>query len=176
MGKKKKHDRKKYVDSSDIVARITESLNKKGRISKGSKKEVRMLRYACPHHKYNKKTHKIEPTLAKTGGGNGKMLFCEACKASFTGQILTDKEVDNGMKKAQDIVQQLKFLVHAAGGDQEDVRYVTNAAVAIYQLPGFYKKARRVVEKQQHLGGKKRKHERGDRNKMEHFGSWKAQK
>lgn len=172
MGKKKnkkEYDGKKYVDSSDIVARVTEALNKKGRISKGSKKEVRMLRYACPHHMFDKKKGKVVPTLGKSGGGNGKMLYCNACKASFTGQILTDKEVDNGMRKAQDIVQQLKFLIHAAGGSQEDVRYVTNAAVAIYQLPGVYKKARKIVEKKQKLG---KKDKRNTKKQSNQFGAW----
>lgn len=163
MGKNKEKKRV-YHDANDILSLVSAKVNKKGEIKGDSKKETRMLRYACPHHKLSKKGNR-KPTIDKPDGS--KYLICYMCGAKFTGQLLNDQELANALKKPKDIIQQMKYLATAVGVDKDASRFITQAAIDIYSLEKYYRNMRKKVDNDNKLK-KKKKNNSGN----ERLGGW----
>lgn len=168
MGKdKKKHEGELY-DAGDILAIITKNVRENGKL-KGPNKKT--LAYACGHH-IRTKSGKLKSEVETVTSRNSKKryLHCKICKADFTGAFLNDEELRNALRKPQDMIQQMKYVMHASGADKESIRFVTNAAIVLYRLPKYYKDLRKVVMKQNQLSKKGKKREYDDSS---NFGAWK---
>lgn len=153
-------------DPGDILAIVTKTMKQYGKL-KGKNKKI--LAYGCGHH-ILKKNGKPDPRIETRKNKAGQQyLHCKICGADFTGTLLTDKQLEDALRKPQDIIQQMKFIVHSSGGDRNAVRFVTEASILLYRLPKVYKNMRKVVSKQEELkkAGKKKRYSNDSS-----FGTW----
>lgn len=169
MGKKKK--KIETYDAADIISTVTKSLTKKGKIKGDSDKQTKILKLACPHHKFvvkkdGKKYHKeLEATLRN----EGNYLVCKMCKAKIRANMMDDQELEKSIGKTMDVIQQMKFLIPATteGETKDAIRYVTRMAVDVGQIPKVYKNLRKVVKKSEQVRKRKNRHREDGA-----FGDW----
>ena len=153
-------------DASDIIQTITKSLTKKGKIKGRNKKETKMLTYACPHNKLNKKGE-IVPQIETVG----KMLRCRMCHAEFSGHIYMDDEIRKMLKNTMYLINQMKFMMPALKADKDTQRFVTQLAVSMEQVPKIYHRIRKVADKRTEMQRKKKNKQNRDNDG---YGSWRA--
>ena len=131
---------KNEYDAADIIDIISKNLNKKGRIKGKTKKETKALIAMCVHHKKNK---------------------------TINGQLASDEEVAEIMKRPLAMIEQMKFMAASMGADKETMRFVTTLSSLNARAPKVYRDMRKIVEKKSHLKNKKT-----NRNQNASFGGW----
>lgn len=145
------------------VKLLSEHTNRKGKL-KGTKKEKKYLKCACPHHTYNRKG-KMKATIEHDGSGNCRCFMCgDIIPLKFANDSDLQKSTDQFYKN----VTQCKLMVQSVGAGKEAVQQVTETAIAVKQFPKLYKNVRNAVQKRDKI--KKNKKKNHTRNTS--FGGW----
>lgn len=157
-------DKKK---ATNIVAAVTESLNKHGEIKAKNKKETKNLKAMCPHHKINKKG-KIKPTVCNDGNG---VCYCTMCGHKFSTHLYTNDESKKIIDKFTGMLDQARFMNEAADLGKETGNYLGRLSVDTSHFGKTYKKIKKAVERTEHV--KKKKRDRRNNNGGNSYGGWK---
>lgn len=148
------------------VIEITKATrNHKGRIRGNSKKETKLLRRACPHHRYNKKG-KLKPTIINRGDG---VCVCEMCGAEFPTQIVKKGEIKDVMENMLGYVDQALFASVSGDLSPKVIEELCGLKVMMHKFPKDYAKIMNVVSKEDNIRRKKKKN-RG--NYSSQYGGW----
>lgn len=153
----------KSSTKSKAVMQVTKSLNKKGKLKGKNKKETKMLKGMCPHHKLNKHG-KVKPTIFSN---DGESLICELCGARFPGHFFSNSEIKEIVEDMEVLNNQNKFMAVAIGAGEGTVDFFAQMGVALKSYKKNSKKLRNVAEKQNKVK-KKSKSASGSAN----YGSW----
>ena len=145
------------------VVKITKALTKKGKLKGNNKKETKMLKHICPHHKINKKG-KVVPTIFN----NGDYCVCTMCKHKFPASFYTNDEYDEAIGTMTEMNDQAKFMSVATNAGDNMVDYFANMGAMLGTFKKNAKKLRNVAEKQGSVKQKKKKHNQGSSM----YGSW----
>lgn len=161
MGKKNELDIK-----GSLVATITNNLNKHGEIRGESKKQRKMLKAACPHHKITKKG-KIKPTIYNDGNNT---CTCEMCGAKFTTHLHTKEETKKIVGNMKEMLDQARFMNQAADLGKETATYLAKLSVDVSHFSKTYGKIKKAVERSENVKNKKKKN-RGNGGGSS-YGAW----
>lgn len=160
----KKHATGK-LGNVDVIRVTTDSLNKKGKIKGKNKKEERVKRGACVHHKYNKK-NKVKPDCDNEKG----KCHCRMCDARFRHKPYSDDEVVKNLNPVKEMNNQLKFVAVATNAGPEAIRYASQLGAMLECFRKNYKAVISIAIKQDRVKkkGKKNKSNSGSAA----LGSW----
>lgn len=128
---------KKNKETISIIANVTKSLTKKGKL------KDKKLKLSCCHMVYSKKG-KLKSKIVNNNDGT---CTCELCKQSFAGKLYEKDEVKEIISPVMDLLQGTKYTAAAAGVNNEGLNYVVGTMMAVKKLPKFYSKIRKVVAK-----------------------------
>ena len=126
------------------VIQVTKSLNKKGKLKGRNKKETKMLKGVCPHHRLNKHG-KIKPTIFSN---DGESIICELCGARFPASFFSNDAMKDIVSEMKSLNDQNKFTSVAIGAGDATVDYFAQMGVALQSYVKNSKKLRNVAEKQ----------------------------
>lgn len=150
-----------------IIARITESRNKHGKIKGKDKKETKALKYMCFHHYYSKKGN-IKPATINDNNGH---IVCEMCGRTINTEIRKDSDIEEMIRNMMNIVDQTKFIVEASGMGAEAEDYLAKFSVELMKFKKVYKNVTKVALKNENVKTKKKK-QKSSGSGSENFGSW----
>lgn len=153
------------------IKRITESLNKHGEIKGSSKKETKILRGLCVHHKYNKKG-KIVAEIVNDGEGT---CTCLMCRHEFTTKLPTMKELDEIVDEMIKLNDQAKFMAVSVDAGDETIKYLAAMGVQLMNYKKTYSKLKSIAERQETIKNGKKKKSKGKDNfgsGSGNYGSW----
>lgn len=145
------------------VIKVTKSLNKKGKLKGSNKKETKMLKGICPHHKITKKG-KVVPTIFN----NGDYCICSICGGKFPASFYTNDEMDTIVGGMKEMNNQAKFMSIATNAGDQMSDYFATMGSMLVSFKKNAKKLRTVAEKQGSVREKKKKRNQGSSM----YGSW----
>ena len=168
--KKKGNTRIPTIASNTVTARITKSLNKKGRIKGKTKEETKLLKAVCNGHKLNKKG-KVRAIIVNRGDG-----YCEcACGTVFPAAPYKKEEVKDMIQPLKELLHQGRFMCEAAGIDTATQQYFADTSIRIEKLPKIYNRVKKVVEKNDNnKKNKKNKKNKGYNYDSDALAAWKV--
>ena len=135
------------------VKLVTEALNKKGALKGKSKKETKVLKALCPHHKYSKKG-KLKPTIFNNGDGT---CVCTMCGKKFPASLYNNENLGQIVGDMKTLNEQSKYMAVATGAGPATIDYYSQFGVMIGNYKKSYKKLRNVIAKQDSIKQKKKK-------------------
>lgn len=156
-------DFKKQNGKQATVVKVTNSLNKHGVIKGKDKKETKMLKWQCPHHKLTKKG-KLKSMIYNDGNG---VCSCSMCGHKFPPRIANKTEIAKVVNKTIQYVDQARYMVTAADLGQESETYLERLSVDINRFPKVYGRIGHVINKHDNTKKKKNK----NRNRYNDSGS-----
>ena len=142
---------------------VTRVLDRKGRLKGKNKKQTKILKYSCVHHKYNKKMNKVKTTAKKVGNS----LICSACGAEISKQFFPKNQVKDICNELQEIVQQAKFLSVACGTSPDTINFFSKFSVELSMFPKAYKRLSEIANNR----GKMKK-KKNDYSGSRQYGAW----
>ena len=145
------------------VVKVTKSTNKKGNLKGKNKKETKMLKAICPHHRINKKG-KVVPTIFN----NGDYCICTLCGAKFRANFYSKEEVKEAVGAMKEMNNQAKFMSVATNAGENMCDYFGSFGAMIGTFSKNMKKITKVAQKQGAVKEKKKKHDQGSSM----YGSW----
>lgn len=146
---------------------VSNNINKKGELRGKSKKETKILKKACFHHKITKKGH-LKPTIYNNGDG---VCTCLTCGASFPTKIATKEELEEMIKKVRQYIEQLKFMAASAGFvDKGLEEYILMLQIYLSKLDNLYCRITKSVRKKENFSKNKKKKNNGGSNSS--LGGW----
>lgn len=166
---KQKQKGKSEVSKGSPIQKVTESLNKRGRIKGASKKETRALKGLCVHHKFNKKG-KLRADIINDGNGECTCLMCEY---SFPAKLLSHEKVIDSIDEMIRLNNQSKFMAVAVDAGDETIKYFATMGVQLMNYRKTYLKLKNIAERQENI--KKGKKGKGKNNYgvgSTNYGGW----
>ena len=157
------------ASKGSIIAKISENVNKNGKIKGKNKKQTKDLKNACFHHYYNKRG-KLKPRIHNNGSGK---CTCSMCSHSFTTKLKSKAEITELNDDYMEAIDQTKFIVASAGLGKECEDYLANLAIGVGKFPKMYCKIKHQAEKTESV--KKKKNKSGNKNNSysSAMGGWK---
>lgn len=165
MAKNKKPDYK--LNDGSVVAIISQNITKNGKIRGKNKKQTRVLRGACVHHRLNK-SNKCKPTISNDGKS---MCTCRLCGGTFKGRSYSNEEIENKIKGAVEVNNQLKYMSVAVNAGNDAVRYSSELGSMLATFKKNYKKINSIAQKAESVKNKKKKKKNG--SDYSAMGGWK---
>lgn len=163
---KEKRRRNNIYGSKKIIVPImdvTDALNKKGKLKGKNKKQTKILKASCVHHRYTKRMH-----IKTTAKPIGSSLICTACNAEIAKQFFTKDRVKDVCADLREIVEQGKYLSVACNTSNETINYFSRFAVELKMFPKAYMRLSEIANNRGKI--KKKKSEiSGSRQ----YGAWK---
>lgn len=166
MAKKNKNKPIYKLGDGSVPAIITQHLSKKGKLKCDDKKQMKVLRGACVHHKLNN-NGKIKAQISSNGKGE---RFCRICGATFTTTPFDDESLASILSDMENLNNQAKFVVTAVGADNSSQRFFAETGSILKLYPKAYQKLIKVAKKADSVKKKKKKN-RSDGSST--YGSWK---
>lgn len=148
---------------SKAIMTVTKSVSKKGRLKGKNKKETKMLKGMCPHHKLNKHG-KVKPTVFSN---DNESLICEMCGARFPGSFFSNSKIKEIVRDMQTLNDQNKYIAVAVGAGEGTIDYFAQMGIALQTYKKNSKKLRNVAEKSSKVKKKSKQ-----RTGSESYGSW----
>lgn len=154
---------------SQIVVQTTKALTKKGKLKGKNKKETKVLRAMCPHHKINKHG-KLKPTIWITKGDDGiAYSICTLCNKKFPAHFFSDDEIADIVENMELLNNQNKFSAVATNAGDDTVKFFAQEGVILSKYKKLSKKTRNLAKKQSSIYKKRKK----DKNQGSFkYGSW----
>lgn len=147
-----------------VIMQVTKSLDNKGKIKGKNKKETKVMRWGCVHHRYTKRG-RIKSTTIK----DGNALLCTACKKEISGQFYKDAAVKKATEQLMDVAQQAKFLAVACNTSNRTIDYFSKFSIELHMFPKAYK---RVAEIASNRGKSRKKKQRSQYTGSQEYGGW----
>ena len=152
------------ANKSKSVMKVTKSINKKGKLKGHNKKETKMLKGICPHHRINKHG-KVKPTIFSN---DGEYCICTMCGAKFPAKFFTNDEIKTLVNDMEEMNNQNKFTSVATNSGDQMVDFFGQFGVMLQNYKKNTKKLRNVAEKQGNVRNKKNRN--AENSSM--YGSW----
>lgn len=148
---------------SKAITQVNKALSKKGKIKGKNKKETKLLKSICMHHRITRRG-KLKPAYYM----QGDECICKLCHARFPARFYSKEDVADVVDPMIEMNNQLKYLAAAANLGQKTSDYAANmgAELAIYKKT--MKKATAVADKKGKVKKKRKKAYSGS----EKYGSW----
>lgn len=150
---------------NQIVLQTTRAITKKGKLKGKNKKETKVLRAACPHHKFNKHG-KLKNTI---WNNDGEYCVCTLCNKKFPASFFSDDNIDNVVEGMEELNNQNKFTAVATNAGDDAVKFYAETGVILSKYKKMSKKTKSLAEKQSRVKNKKKKN-RYTGSSM--YGSW----
>lgn len=154
------------ANKSKSVMKVTKSINKKGKLKGHNKKETKMLKGICPHHRINKHG-KVKPTIFSN---DGEYCICTMCGAKFPAKFFTNDEIKTLINDMEEMNNQNKFTSVATNSGDQMVDYFGQFGVMLKVYKKNAKKLRNVAEKEGKIRNKKKNKNGGSGSSS--YGSW----
>ena len=156
MGKKLKVHRLD-LGSKNLVELHSKSLNKHGVLKGKNKKETKVLKATCMHHKYNKKG-KLKSRISDVDK-NG-ICHCTMCETDFRALPYNKEDRRKALDESLNLIDNTKFYITAVDPKNEAAqRLLAEADVAMRLVAKYNKKVTKIVMKKDNLTEKKKKNE-----------------
>lgn len=164
MGKKKSNKSMSIdLKGQTLVKFFTNSLDKHGEVKGKNKKETKLLRDTCPHHKLNKKG-KLRSRVDVIDG----MAHCTMCGHEFTTEPYSKEKRKKIVKDFVELVDQTEFMGTAIGDDDNNIKSIASAKPVARLINDANKKYTKLVAKQDKIKNKKDK----NKNSSSSMGGW----
>ena len=164
MGKNKKI-KTTMVDlgGKKLIEFHTSMLNKHGELKGRNKKETKIIRETCMHHKVGKKG-KLKSRVEVSNG----IAHCTMCGEDFRAKPYTKDERKQLIADVAEFTNHTKFLAAAVGASEDVQRSLAEFSVGIQNLKHINKKYTKLVEKQDRITKKDKK----NKNTGSTLGNW----
>lgn len=136
---------------SKALTLISKSVNEKGRIKGKNKKDKKIKKATCPHHRINKKG-RVKPTIYV----DGKECICEMCKKRFPAKFYSDDKMDEVVDEFERLNEQQKYLATAVNQNSDVCDYFSEVSVHLIGYKKNAKKIRNLAKKQSDIKKKKK--------------------
>lgn len=143
---------------------ITKALDRYGKLKGKNKKETKILRAACVHHRYNRKMTKVKATAKNMGNA----LVCTACKQEIAKQFFSKEQVKDVCRELREITEQAKYLSVACNTSPETINYFSKFSVELRMFPKAYMRLAEIANNRGKVKKKKK-----DYSGSRQYGSWK---
>lgn len=163
MGRKKMKTVKLDLGGKKLIEYHTQKLNKHGELKGRNKRETKLIKDTCLHHKIGKKG-KVKSRIDL----NGSKAHCTMCDHDFIVTPYdreTRKEVIDNMWEFTD---QTKFMAAAVGADENTLRTLGEFSVGLDNINRINKVLTKIVKKEDMLSKKKKK----NKNSSQELGDW----
>lgn len=159
----------KVINASkgSIIAKISENVNKHGKIKCKNKKMTKEFKNMCFHHVINKRG-KVKPRIHNNGSGK---CTCSMCSHSFTTKLKSKVEITELNNEYMEAVDQAKFITAAAGLGRETEEYLANLSVSVGKFPNVYNKIKHQAEKSESVK-KNKNRSKTKNNSYSAMGGW----
>lgn len=167
MGKTKLKTTRLDLGGKKLIEFHTQKLNKHGELKGKNKKETRLIKDTCMHHKIGKKG-KVKARIEL----DNNVAHCTMCNHEFT---VTPYEKDERNRITNDMwefTDQTKFMAAAVGADESTMRALAEFGVGIDNIKKINKTLTKIVKKEDMLSKKKQK----NKNSSQSLGSWNVRK
>ena len=166
MGKKKTKMKTTQLNlgGKRLIEFHTASLNKHGELKGKNKKETRVIRDTCMHHKIGKKG-KLKSRVDLIGDNMG---HCTMCCHEFTITPYTKEDRKKIISDVTEMTDQTKFMAAAIGADESTQRALAEFSVGIRNLNRINKQCTKMVKKEDQLSKKNKKNKQRDYD----LGNW----
>lgn len=164
MGKKKKIKTTRIdLGGKKLIEFQTGMLNKHGELKGRNKKETKILKDTCMHHRINKKG-KLKSRVEVAGG----VAHCTMCNNDFTAKPYSKDERDRICGDFYELVNNAKFMAAATHADENVQRVLAETAVNVRNVSKISKTLTKVVEKEDRMSKKEKKNS----NSSSSLGEW----
>lgn len=153
--------------TNSVVMQTTKAINKKGKLKGKNKKETKVLRNACPHHRINKHG-KLKSTIWTN---ESEYCVCTLCNKKFPAHFFKDEEIDTVVEGIEELNNQNKFTAVSTNAGEDAVKYYAQMGVMLGKYRKMSKKTKALAEKQNNVHKKKNKN-RNTGSSM--YGSWES--
>lgn len=143
---------------------VTKALDRYGKLKGKNKKETKILKYSCVHHRYNRKGTKVKTTARSVGN----TLVCSACKQEIAKQFFAKDQVKDICRELREVVEQGKYLAVACNTSAETINYFSKFAVELHMFPKAYTRLAEIANNRGKVKKKKK-----DMSGSRAYGSWK---
>lgn len=167
MSKEKENNRMRINVNGSPIARVSESLNKHGKIKGANKKETKRLKSVCVHHKIGKKG-KIKSTIENHNGE----IYCTMCGKRFPSTLYSAEEVDRIVSDIEELNNQAKFMAVATGSGDDTVKYFASVGAYMEPYKKTYNKVKDIAQRKDAVKNKKKKHKNDRYDGSSSYGSW----
>ena len=130
----------------------TSMLNKHGELKGRNKKETKIIKETCMHHKVGKKG-KLKSRVEVTNG----IGHCTMCGEDFRAVPYTKEERNEICGNIKELANHTKYLAAAVGANEDVQRVLAETCISIDNLKHINKKYTKIVEKQEKLKSKNKK-------------------
>lgn len=151
---------------SKIVMQISKSVTKKGKLKGHNKKETKVLRAMCPHHKLNKHG-KLKATIWVN---DGEYCVCTLCNKKFPGNFYEENEISKIVNEMEELNNQNKFSAVATNAGEDAIRFFAESGVMLSKYKKMSKKTKNLAAKQNSMKNKKKNGRNYGGSSM--YGSW----
>lgn len=162
MGKKMKTT---HLDlgGKKLIEFHTSCLNKRGELKGKNKKETRIIRDTCMHHKIGRKGK-----LKSRVDVQESQAHCTMCGHDFTAEPYSKEDRKKVIGEIREFADHTKFIAAAVGADENTLRHLAEFSVGIDNINKINKQCTKIVKKTDQISKKKKK----NRETSSQLGSW----
>lgn len=167
MGKKKNKQIKTTtlnLGGKKLIEFHTSCLNKHGELKGKNKKETKVIKDTCMHHKVGKKGK-----LKSRVNVNDQTAHCTMCDHDFPATLYDKEERNRIINDYREFVDHTKFVAASIGAGEDTLRCLGESAVSIENVKKINKKCTKIVRKEDQIAKKKKKNKDNGNSKL---GSW----
>lgn len=166
MGKKKNKIKTTTLNlnGKKLIEYHTSCLNKHGELKGKNKKETKVIKDTCMHHKVGKKG-KLKSRVNVTG----ETAHCTMCDQDFPATIYTKEDRRRIITDYREFLNNTKFMAAGIGAGEDTQRFLAESAVSIDNVNNINKKCSKIIRKQDQIAKKKKKNKDTGNSKL---GSW----
>lgn len=157
---------KKKATRNRPLAELTRNLDKKGRLKGKNKKETKMLKGMCLHHKYNKHGDR-KPAIVP---GGKKFYYCKMCGSTIRLNTYTKEHLTEVVEEMTNINNQAKYLATAVNAGNAAVEYFASCGIALTNYKKYYIRVATIARKQSKIKKRKKRSE----GSSAQYGAWRA--
>ena len=147
------------------IVMVDKCLNKHGKIKGKNKKDTKLKRTSCVHHKYNRKGN-LRNTCFPI---SDNQLQCKRCGAVINTVNYSKKDVKEAIEPVIEILESNKFVAAATNAGQSVVSYLVQTENMVKQMPKVSGKLSKIASKRSSVKNRKKKHDSYDSSK---YGNW----
>ena len=166
MGKKKNKIKTTTLNlnGKKLIEFHTACLNKHGELKGKNKKETKVIKDTCMHHKVGKKGK-----LKSRVNVNDQTAHCTMCDHEFPATLYSKEERSRIVDEYWGLVDNTKYMATSIGAGEDTLRCLGEAGVSIENVKKINKKCTKMVRKEDQIAKKKKKNKDNGNSKL---GSW----
>lgn len=170
MGKKSKKMKTTRLDlgGKKLIEFHTAKMNKHGELKGSNKKETRVIRDTCCHHRIGKKG-KVRSRVDIVNGE----AHCTMCNSDFRAKPYSKEERKQVIGDITEFANHTKFMAAAIGAGEDTLRSLAEFSVGIDNVERINKTCTKIVKKEDQISKKNKKN---SSNSSSNLGNWSIRK